>query len=305
MPVMTVRGPIGGDALGLTLPHEHLFLDLFRITRVRDALLNDEVLMTQEAARFKACGGSTIVEVTNHGLRRNAAAMRRVAEATSLHVVMGSGWYREPYYDHDYIARRTTADLAADIVREIEEGEPETGIRPGIIGEIGADWSWVSPAEERVHRAAARAHRRTGLAITLHALESPVGLQQLDILQEEGADLRRVIVGHSDTWPDPDYHEAIARRGACVQFDTIRGLHPYEVEKHLRLVREVVRRGHLSQLLLSHDNCFRSHLVGYGGNGFAYIPTRFVSLLKDAGLSDEQLHVLLVENPRRLLTGER
>lgn len=304
MPVMTVRGPIAGDQLGLTLTHEHLFIDLFRITRVRDGLLNDETLATDEAARFKAAGGGTLVEVTNHGLQRNAAAMRRVAEATGLHVVMGSGWYREPYYDHDYIARRTTGDLAADFVAEIEQGEPGTGIRPGIIGEIGADWSWVSPAEERVHRASARAHRKSGLAITLHALESPVGLQQLAILKEEGADLRRVIVGHSDTWPDPDYHEAAARQGAYVQFDTIRGLHPYEVDKQIRLALEMIRRGHLERLLLSHDNCFRSHLVGYGGNGYAYIPTGFVPLLRKAGLSEEQLHVILVENPRRVLTGE-
>jgi predicted metal-dependent phosphotriesterase family hydrolase len=305
MDVMTVRGPIGADRLGLTLPHEHLFIDLFRVTRVRDGLLNDETLAIQEAARFKAAGGETLVEVTNHGLKRNAAGLRRVAEATGLHVVMGSGWYREPYYDHDYIARRTTADLAGDIIAEIEKGEPDTGIRPGIIGEIGADWGWVSPAEERVHRAAARAHRRTGLAITLHALESPVGLQQLDLLEEEGADLRRVVVGHADTWPDPDYHETIARRGAYVQFDTIRGLQPYEVEKQLRLIGEMRRRGHLRQLLLSHDNCFRSHLVGYGGHGYAYIPTCFVPLLREAGLGEEEIALLLRENPRRVLTGER
>src|SRR5262249_29181514 len=104
MDVMTVRGPIGGDRLGLTLPHEHLFIDLFRVTRVRDGLLNDETLAIQEAARFKAAGGGALVEVTNHGLKRNAAGLRRVAEATDLHVVMGSGWYREPCYDHDYIA---------------------------------------------------------------------------------------------------------------------------------------------------------------------------------------------------------
>jgi predicted metal-dependent phosphotriesterase family hydrolase len=305
MDVMTVRGPVRGDQLGLTLPHEHLFVDLFRVTRVRDGLLNDERLSTEEAARFKAAGGGTLVEVTNHGLRRNAAAMRRVAEATGLHVVMGTGWYREPYYDHDYIGRRTTRELAADFVAEIEQGEAATGIRPGIIGEIGADWSWVSPAEERVHRASGRAHRQTGLAVTLHALESPVGLQQLDLLREEGADLRRVIVGHCDTWPDPDYHEAIARQGAYVQFDTIRGIHPYETDKQLRLALEMVRRGHLERLLLSHDNCFRSHLVGYGGHGYAYIPTGFAPLLRKAGLSEEQLHVILVENPRRVLTGER
>lgn len=303
MRVMTVLGPVEPDQLGMTLPHEHLLLDLFRVTRNRDQRLNDEPLMIEEVLRFKEAGGRTIVELTNHGLGRDPAGLRRIAEATGLNIVMGSGWYREPYYDHQYIAQRSTRDLAADFVRESEAGEPESGLRPGIIGEIGADLSYVSPAEERVFRAAARAQLKTGLALTTHALESPVGLQQLDILEEEGADLRRVVVGHCATWPFPDYHEAIARRGAYVQFDTLRGLRRYEVEQQLRLCLEFIRRGGLEQLLLSHDCCFQSHLAAYDGNGFAYIPTRFVPLLREAGLSDEQVQTLLVENPRRMLAG--
>jgi phosphotriesterase-related protein len=305
MDVITVLGPISPERLGLTLPHEHLFLDLFRITRIRDQRLNDEPLMIDEVNRFKACGGGTIVELSNHGLDPNPAALRRVSEATGVNIVRGCGWYREPYYDHRYIAERPTRDLAADFILEIEQGDPASGVRPGIIGEIGADLSYVSPAEEKVHRAAARAHVRTGLAITTHSLESPVGLQQLDLFEEEGADLRRVVVGHAATWPHPDYHEAIARRGAYVQFDTVRGLRRYDTDQQTRLTLEFIRRGYLEQLLLSHDCCFQSHLVAYEGNGFAYIPTQFVPRLKEAGLSTEQIRMLLVENPRRVLSGER
>ncbi|MBA2447962.1 MAG: phosphotriesterase-related protein [Chloroflexi bacterium] len=303
MQVMTVRGPIDPGDLGPTLPHEHLILDLFRISRNRDHRFNDVPLMIEEAARFKACGGGTIVELSNHGLSPNPVGLRRISEESDLHVVMGSGWYREPYYDHQYIGQRSTRDLADDIVRDIEEGVSGTGIRPGIIGEIGADLSFVSPAEERVFRAAARAHLRTGLAITTHALESPVGLQQLDILEEEGADLRRVVVGHAATWPYLDYHEAIARRGAYVQFDTIRGLRPYETEQQVRLTLDLIGRGYLERILLSQDNCFQSHLVAYGGNGFAFVSTTFAPMLKEAGLSDEQVRTILVENPRRVLAG--
>lgn len=305
MDVMTVRGPISADRLGITLPHEHLFLNLFRLTRVRDQRFNDEALMIDEVRRFTEAGGGTIVELSNHGLEPNPAALRRVAEATGLNIVMGCGWYREPYYDHAYIARRATRDLAADFVREIEAGEPTVGVRPGIIGEIGADLDYVSPPEEKVHRAAARAHVKTGLAITTHSLESPVGLDQLDIFEEEGADLRRVIVGHAATWPDPDYHEAIARRGAYVQFDTVRGLRRYDTDQQLHLSLEFIRRGYLEQLLLSHDCCFQGHLTAFDGHGYAYIPTRFAALLKEAGLSREQIQTLLVENPRRVLSGER
>ncbi len=303
--VMTVRGPIGADALGLTLPHEHLLIDLFRISRNRDHRFNDVQLMIEEAARFKACGGGTIVELSNHGLSPNPAGLRQISVVTGLHVVMGSGWYREPYYDHGYIGQRSTRDLADDLVRDVEAGIDGTGIRPGIIGEIGADLAWVSPAEERVFRAAARAHLRTGLAITTHALESPVGLQQLDILEDEGVDLRRVVVGHAATWPDPEYHEAIARRGAYVQFDTVRGLRQYETEQQVRLTLELIRRGYLEQLLLSQDNCIQPHLATFGGQGFTFVPTTFAALLREAGLSHEQVRTLLVENPRRMLTGER
>ena len=305
MDVMTVRGPIPPADLGLTLPHEHIFLNLFRITRLRDQRFNDEQLMIDEVRRFKEAGGGTIVELRNHGLEPNPAALRRVSEATGVNIVMGCGWYREPYYDHAYIARRTTRDLTADFVQEIEQGEPTSGVRPGIIGEIGADLDYVSPPEEKVHRAAARAHVKTGLAITTHSLESPVGLDQLDIFEEEGADLRRVVVGHAATWPDPDYHEALARRGAYVQFDTVRGLRRYDTDQQLRLTLEFIRRGYLEHLLLAHDCCFQGHLAAFDGNGYTFIPTRFASLLKEAGVADEQIQMLLVENPRRLLSGER
>jgi predicted metal-dependent phosphotriesterase family hydrolase len=305
MDVMTVRGPIPPSQLGLTLPHEHIFLNLFRITRLRDQRFNDEQLMIDEVRRFKEAGGGTIVELSNHGLEPNPAALRRVSEATGVNIVMGCGWYREPYYDHDYIARRTTRDLTADFVTEIDQGEPTSGVRPGIIGEIGTDLDYVSPPEEKVHRAAARAHVKTGLAITTHSLESPVGLDQLDIFEEEGADLRRVVVGHAATWPDPDYHEAIARRGAYVQFDTVRGLRRYDTDQQLRLTLEFIRRGYLQHLLLSHDCCFQGHLAAFDGNGYTFIPTRCAALLKESGLADEQIQTLLVENPRRVLSGER
>jgi phosphotriesterase-related protein len=111
------------------------------------------------------------------------------------------------------------------------------------------------------------------------------------------------VVGHAATWPDPDYHEAIARRGAYVQFDAVRGLRHYDTDQQIGLTLEFIRRGYLEQLLLSHDCCLQGHLSAFGGNGYAFIPTRFARLLQEAGLSQEQIQTLLVENPRRLLSG--
>jgi phosphotriesterase-related protein len=292
--------------MGVTLTHEHLQIDLFRITRDRNQRYsrNDIPLILDELSQFKAAGGNTVVEVTNLLLGRDPSALREISEKSGLNIVMGCGWYREPFYAHDYIAQVSTRELTKTFVEEIEHGADGTGIRPGIIGEIGSDLHYVSPPEERVFRASGRAQMLTGLSLTTHALESAVGLQHLDILEDEGVDLRRVIIGHSSTWPDADYHEAIARRGAYVQFDTIRGTFEFDDQRLANLALELIKRGHIDKLLLSHDCCFRTHLRAYGGGGYSHVLTSFVPRLKRMGLSDEQIRILTVENPRRALTGE-
>jgi phosphotriesterase-related protein len=302
MQVNTVLGSISPDDLGITLPHEHVFLDLYRVNRFRERLLNDVELMTDEVARFKQAGGGAIVDVTTRDLGRRPSALREVSQRTGVHIVMATGRYREPWFERE-IWTRTTADLARELIGEIENGVD--GIRPGIIGEIGADEYHISPAEERVHRAAARAHKATGLAITTHTIACPLGLTQLDIFEEEGVDLRRVIIGHCDSYPFLDYHEAIAKRGAYVQFDLVRGLpgYEYETRRQVRLVCELVQRGYGRQLLLSHDICDLQKLAVNGGPGYAYIPSKFVQLLEGAGVAREQVNMILVANPRRVLSG--
>ena len=297
---MTVSGPMPAAELGITAPHEHLLIDLFRVSRISDGLVNDEEMCVEEVRIFRDAGGRTIVDVTTPDLARNPLALRRISQATGVHVVTGCGWYRQPYYP-EHIDRVTVNAIADQIVHEIEAGVDGTGIRPGIIGEIGSDRDYISAQEERVFRAAARAQRRTGLALTTHTSFSPVGLRQLDILEEEGADLRRVIVGHCDTYLVRDYHEAILRRGACVQFDSVGQAYIYPDARRVKLLVELIRQGYTSQLLLSGDVCKKSHWHAYGGVGYDYCLRQFVPQLRDAGVADEQIHTMLVENPCRLL----
>lgn len=306
MDVMTVNGPVKPDQLGMTTTHEHLLCDLSR-EFFWDGLLNEEVVAIEEASAFKQAGGRTLVDVTTFNLGRKPEAIKRIADATGLQVVMGTGYYRDPYYDVD-VDKMTVNQLAAEFIRDIRQGFGDSGIRAGIIGEIGAHRRYVSALEERVFRAAARAHKNTGVTISTHANRHHVGLQQLDIFEEEGVDLRRVVVGHCDC-PDHDpgasgYLEALARRGAFVQFDTVRGHNAYEMHKRVRWALELIKKGYLGQLLLAHDVCFRSHLKMYGGQGYDYIPTRFAPMLREAGLSQEQVDTILVANPRRALSGE-
>lgn len=299
---MTVLGPVPVDQLGITLPHEHLLCDLARVTGNREHRLSEVALAIAEARHYREAGGRTIVDLTNRGLGRNPTALQQIARETGLNIIMGCGWYREPYYEQE-VYEKPTNQIAEEMVRDITEGVDDTGVRAGIIGEIGCQRHYIAPAEERSFRAAARAHKRTGLTISTHATDNPVGLAQLDLLEDEEIDVRRVIVSHCDTYPEPDYHEALAQRGAWVEFDFVRGGAEWDMEREVRLVKEFVDRGYLHQLLLSHDVCLKAHLHAYGGAGYDYILTDFSPRLLKAGLSQEQIDILLVENPKAALTG--
>ena len=307
--VQTVLGPIDPLVLGVTLPHEHTQIALWQIPGRWDywQLTRDEPVILAELAAFRAVGGSGIVDLTLPGVGRDPTWLAGLARASDLHVVMGCGWYRGAYYPQEtLIDRRSVDSLADELVREATEGVGETGIRPGIIGEIGTDKPWVSALEERVHRAVARAARRTGLAITTHAVLSPVGLDQLRIFESEGADPARVVIGHADSYPSLDHYLAIMERGASVEFDFL-GMSFSAAERHgegriVTLLTELLARGHIDRVLLSQDVCHDSQLRHYDGNGYTYLATTFLPRLRSAGVSEPEIETMTVVNPRRLLT---
>src|SRR5438874_348697 len=136
--------------------------------RIRCATMRRSSRPSKRATRrYRAQGGRTIVDCTSLGLGRNARAMRRISDAAGVHIVMGTGWYREKVYP-SYVQERSTRELADFMVDEIEQGAEGTDIRAGFIGEIGTDRYHITPAQERVFRAAARAQRRTGVSIWTH-----------------------------------------------------------------------------------------------------------------------------------------
>lgn len=300
--VMTVCGPVDASTLGVTLPHEHVFLNLM-LEYKKEGVLNDEVLARRELEQLAQYGCRTIVDMTSLELDRDPVALRRMSEATGLAIVMGCGHYRDPYINRDYLDRKGIDGLATDLVDEIRNGYLDTGIRPGIIGEVGSNHKWISASEERALRVAARAQLATGLTIMTHAARWPLGLPQLAILREMGVDARHVVVGHCDMVPSTDYHEKIAATGAFVEFDTIRGETEYATECRVGWVMNLVRKGYLEQILLSHDVCLTSIYTAFGGAGYTFLFREFVPRLRAAGLGDGEIDTLLVTNPARMLTA--
>ncbi len=349
---ITVSGLIDPDTLGKCLMHEHLFCDLtwwngpkhnapgsdfgmwdeeltlenLHLARARkpikdNFLLTDEPLTIAEVLKFSSSGGSTIVDVTNIGLGRDPLALRRVADATGLNIVMGAGWYQKANHPPD-MDQRTPEDLADEIIRDITVGVGDTGIRSGIIGEVGINGNPVTLNEEKSLRATAWASRTTGAAISLHY--GGMGREKFEVaalLGEEGADLTRTIFGHSG-WHagDVPFLIELLNLGVYVQFDQLgRPVVPLARESAdpilVRvppdaatdvLVAEAIPRlieaGFEDRILLSHDVCFKIFLTAYGGTGYSYVLDKFMPYMRTLGVTEEQVDKILVQNPKRVLT---
>ena len=309
--VMTVLGPISSQSLGFTSIHEHLFSDLTRDTANNDSVLNDVELCYRELMRYKESGGISLIDQTTAGLRghdhdlledNHAVAVRKMAEKTGLNIILGAGWYREPYYEKK-LYRMKTDEIADELINDIKIGIDGTDVKAGILGEIGSHFTWISPVEERVFRAVARAHNHTGVSIATHAVKSPVGLDQLDILKHEGVNLKRVIIGHCQSYPHFEYHSEIAKRGAFVSFDRLGTTNAYEHEIDLKIIKNMIDAGLIKYILFGQDVCRKPDYYAYGGKGYAYISGDLVLELNKLGITAEQIKQITVDNPRRALTG--
>ena len=350
--VMTVRGPVDPDQLGCTIMHEHLFIDLRKwaapdesgpVTETaawdrrltmenlhlarssrgvgQDYLLNDVDLAAEEAMDFGRWGGGTIVEVTSIGLRRDPAAMLAVSNRTGLNVVMGAGWYQKLFHPPD-MDQRTVEDMAEEIVRDITIGVDGTGIRSGIIGEVGVQGEPIEPNEVKSIRASARAARATGAAISFHrgGADRDEKMQVVSVLGEEGADFSRVVFGHSDPIAgDMPLMLELLSRGVYIQFDLLgrvacslewkppsyRGDDMWAFANTALVadaIPKLIAEGYANRILLSQDVCTRIQLKRYGGTGYAFIPEKFLPHLRRQGVKEEDIQMIMVENPKRVLT---
>jgi phosphotriesterase-related protein len=337
--IQTVLGPIDPGALGTTMTHEHLFWDqtcwwpgepeepsLRALAHAKVGIENlgqiyyhahlnldnikqsDVDLAIAETRLYRQAGGDTLVDVTSIGVGRNPGAIRTVAEATGLNIVMGSGYYISTAQD-EQIRNTDIHELADGIVHEFEAGVDDSGIKPGVIGEIGVS-NLDNTSEINMLKAAAIAQNRIGAALYIHPpIFETKALEILDILEQAGADLTRVVMCHCDpTLEQPGYHDAIAKRGAYIEYDQfgiefvgVEGLFlPRDIER-IRAIIKQIQLGNLRRILVSQDVCFKICLVQFGGWGYAHILRDIVPIAKNQGLTDTEIHTLLVENPRDML----
>jgi len=314
---MTHKGEVSAAELGITLPHEHFFVNIMQ--ERREVLLADEALITEEVQAFVDQGGTTLFELSNSNISagalsthrghsdarftrppENVQACIRVADAVGLSIVLSTGFYRDPYLDDVVLNEFSTNQLADFIIRDIMEGFPGTDVRAGIIGEIGANKWFVSAKEERSFRAAARAQVETNRAFYTHAVFWPVAEQQIEILKEEGVEMSRIAIGHTDTVQTPGYAVELARQGVYIGLDSVQSANPTAVRNRVRMVTDLIAAGYLERILLSHDVCMPAHMTTNGGNGFGFILGGFKQELMAAGVSEQEFDTITRANPARL-----
>jgi phosphotriesterase-related protein len=343
--VMSVLGPVSADRLGRTLMHEHLLFDLQTYLHQppdpsdapfveapltlenlwwvrehpmanRDNLAQtDPDLAASEVERFKAAGGTTIVEVSSIGLSRDVHGLKEIAERTGVNIVAGTGYYVGSSHPAS-LSGRTVEDVAAELIHDLQVGLDGTTIRAGVIGEIGTSEP-LYDTEAVVLRAVARAQAATGVAMVVHPAPEQRSAEAfrpwLDILESEGAMPARVVLSHLEArlGARPEEFAVLAERGYVLALDTWGNTKHYESRDfsmpsdvdRIKLLTRLVADGLTPHLVLAQDVCYRDALTAYGGPGYGHILRAIAPRLMAAGVPAAALDAMLVANPRRVLTG--
>jgi phosphotriesterase-related protein len=337
--VQTVLGPLAPEALGVTLPHEHLLID-FQVmfaeppaasdkgragqplsldnlgwvrqnfnSNLDNLRLLDEQVAGDEISLFRQAGGRTVVDPTPRSLARDPLALARIARSTGLNIVMGAGYYVAAAHPPD-MDRRSVDDLASELIADVTVGVGDTGVRSGLIGEIGCTWPWTDN-EKKVVRAAVIAQRETGAPLMVHPGRHPkMPMELAEFVQKEGGDLRRTIMCHiCRTIADVRAVIDLAQTGLWLEYDLF-GLetsyYPYNPSfdmpndgGRMAHILALLQAGHRDQILMSHDIAYKHCLVRYGGYGYHHLLVNVVPRLRAKGVDQVSLRRLLVENPAR------
>jgi phosphotriesterase-related protein len=315
--VQTARGAIDSAQLGVTLMHEHIFVLSTEIMLNYPEAWGDEERRIAEAIdrmnELHARGVHSVVDLTVIGLGRYIPRIARVAERTKLNIIVATGIYTYndiPFYFH-FRGPGTVFEgpepMVDMFVRDINEGVAGTNVKAGIL-KCATDAPGLTPGVERVLRAVAKAHRKTGVPISTHTHAGKKrGLEQQQVFREEGVDLSRVVIGHSGDTTDIEYLEQLIAAGSYLGMDRfgIDTILPFE--DRVKTVAKLCQRGHANKLVLSHDAaCFNDWLperdlpAVLPRWNFLHIHNDVIPALKAQGVTDEQVHTMMVVNPRAI-----
>lgn len=340
--VITVTGETDAAALGYTLPHEHILCDLRPLVGkpaggsadifyqkvtlqnhglllrnpyavLDNAVLDEEDIQIAEITEWKNAGGGTIVDVTTSEIGRNPVFLRKASETAGIRIVASSGNYIDAMHTAEF-RQSSVSSIAERIIREITIGIGGTGIRAGVIGEIGTS-DEITDSEYKSLEAASIAQRETNAGMHIHAsLWNRSGLAALEFAVKKGANPQKICINHVDVKLDMEYITSILELGAMVEFDNfgkefyvdkpyrslLKGSFATDRER-VAALKHLVDRGFLTRILVSNDICLKTLTHYYGGWGYDHILTNIYPMMLDYGITEEQADTILKDNPARFL----
>lgn len=301
--IETVTGQLDPTTVtGRVLPHEHLVIDL-RTEKDREGYLTGVQVSPELDTVRREQDLGLVVELTCRGMGRDVAALRELSRRSGVAIVAATGYYYQAFHPAGELDQPVEA-VAARLVSELTESIGHTGIRAGVLGEIGTHGLHPTPAEEISLRAAAIAAATTGAPMATHAQLGVGGLGQLELLLGLGVNPARLSIGHQDLFGDTAQHRAIASEGAYVAFDTV-GKSSYASDgDRLDALLSLMDAGYSSQILLSNDISRHGYLATSGGQGYRHVLTEFAQGLRQRGVDEDTLDLLYRRNPLRWLSGQ-
>ena len=326
MPVQTVTGPIALDALGRTLMHEHLFIAFpgaefdplarfDRTTFVAEAVRRLRQLRIEHGVR-------SFVDPCPIELGRDAALMREIAEKSEMNVVCTTGFYFEEMGLPVYWRARTVEEIAALYIREITEGIGTTGVKAGAI-KVATGAPVITALEQKFLAAACLAQKATNVPIITHTQDGCAGPEQQQAFAAGGVPAHQCLIGHCCGNADPAYHQRVVDGGSYIGFDRIGLLRFQPDEVRADNLATLVRNGYRAQIMMSQDRhcgwlgkfarqlsaAELAHIEALRAEGqwpphYTYLFTDFIPMLRERGLTLNEIHSILDENPRRFFAGE-
>lgn len=333
--ISTVLGPISEENLGVVSPHEHIFIDMrncvdspegdtelfySKLTAqnrgevfsdpyaiLDNALLEGEEDAVAELLDFKKWGGTTIVDCTQDEIGRDPKKLRAVSEKTGVNIILGCGhYYHKAHFP--YVKDAKVSELADEMRKDILEGIGDSGIKAGIIGEIGTS-AVVSESEKKVLTAAGIVGAETGKAVHVHTdLYTENGVDIVKTLTREGMKPQKICIDHVDVWLRPDYIRRLLDLGVYIEFDNF-GKEFYVSEKRrfcydlerIKLLKTLIDEGYKEQILISNDICLKTMWKKFGGTGYAHILRTVKYMAEENGIDEKTYMSLLCENTKKFL----
>ena len=309
--IETILGPIQADQLGYTLMHEHLMICDWNLRTADPEFLDYEKTLdtiTEVLKNAKSSGVDSLVDATTSNMGRDIKMMEEASKRSGISIIASAGYYLLEGGSMRYISDES---LLKALLKELTEGIAGTKIKAGIV-KAATDKAGLTKDNVRCLRACSKAAAMTGVPIITHSRPpgTRYGLFQLDIFEEEGVDLRKVVIGHYRNGDSISYAREVMDRGAYIAIDQM-NFNEHEIAFNQKRIKELIDLGYEDQIILSHDAVINYHYdadnrhdmhdyINYAPDSLSYLPTRGSKKLMEAGIRPETMHKIFFDNPRKV-----